>query len=105
MNSSTSGQRYDAAEVVERIRRVPDSARQFTQSRADARRLHRIDETLLVQLLDLGLPCRGRAAGLQLDGLDLANAGLALRLACPRWLAMRWWARSLAQTASGLPVR
>ena len=84
-------------DVVERLRRVPDTARMFSESAAEARRLHRVDQNLQTQLLDLGIPHRGTAREPRFDSLDLANVGLGLGLRCPRWLAMRWWSKSLTQ--------
>ncbi|MDW5324831.1 transglutaminase domain-containing protein [Plantactinospora sp. KLBMP9567] len=88
-------------EVVERLRRVPDTARMFSESAAEARRLHRVDQSLQARLLDLGMPHRGPAADPHFDSLDLANVGLGLGLRCPRWLAMRWWSKSLTQVVPG----
>jgi hypothetical protein len=85
-----------AAHAVRKVRRVPDDHREFSVSAADAARLHRIGPDLLELLLDLGLPHRGDDAGRHFDPLDLGNVGLTLRRS-PRWVAMRWWPRSLRE--------
>ncbi len=83
------------AEVVRRLTQVPDTFRTFGVDARDASRLHRVGPGLLADLLDAGLPHRGSAAEIRLDLLDLENIGLALRLATPRWTAMRSWRRCL----------
>jgi hypothetical protein len=81
-------------QAVERVRLVPDAHRTYTESVERARRYHGIADSLLRQLLDLGLPHRGMAGDLRLDRLDLENIGLMLMLSCPRRSAMRWWSES-----------
>jgi len=85
----------ELSEVVRRLSLVPSAYRVFQVDAREAARLYRIGPTLLRRLLDLGLPHRGRGDDLRLDRLDVENIGLALRLATPRWTAMRSWRRCL----------
>ncbi len=84
-----------AARAVEKVRKIPDTFREFSVSAADAARVHRIDPGALERLLDLGLPHSGTGSDRRFDRLDLDNIGIDLRLPCPRWTAMRWWSRAL----------
>ncbi|WP_405059137.1 transglutaminase domain-containing protein [Kribbella sp. NBC_01505] len=99
---SSAGQ---VREVVDRIRRVPDSSRRFSESISTAARIHRVGPDLLTQLLDQGLPHRGSGPARMFDSLDLSNVGLALALRCPRWMAMRWWSKALTQLVPDHEVR
>jgi hypothetical protein len=90
------------AQVVGRIKLVPDRDRVFTESLTDVRRTHRIGPDLLTELLDLGLPHRGHGDDRRFDALDLGNVGVALALPCPRRLAMRWWSKALSRTVPGV---
>jgi len=81
-------------QAVEMVLLVPDEHREFDQSTDRTRRYHGIGEPLLTELIDLGLPYRGKGDGRVFDRLDLENIGLALGLSCPRRSAMRWWSRS-----------
>jgi hypothetical protein len=85
-----------AAHAVSKVSRIPEAHREFTDSAADAARVHRISSDLLGLLLDLGLPHHRSAGELRFDRLDLENVGLTLRRS-PRWTAMRWWPRSLRE--------
>jgi hypothetical protein len=86
----------DPADAIARVLRVPDSCRNFTVDKSALARQYGIDEALLSQLEDLGLPSRNR----RFDRLDLDNIGLALRLPCARNTAMRGWSRSLAERST-----
>jgi hypothetical protein len=83
--------------IIQRIRIVPDRYREFTEDTEDARRIHKIPEDLLPEMLDLGLPCRANGSGYRFDRTDLENAALSLHFRCPRYVAMQWWARSLSE--------
>jgi hypothetical protein len=85
----------EVADIVDRVRRVPDVDKKFDADAAEAARTHRIDGTLLDKLLDLGLPCRGQSGERRFDSLDLENIGLELGLPSPRRRAMRYWSRTL----------
>jgi hypothetical protein len=80
---------------MRRITRVPDSFRAFDVTVQEAARIHHVGPQLLERLLDGGLPHRRGGDGPRLDRLDLENVGIALRLATPRWTAMRSWRRCL----------
>jgi hypothetical protein len=92
-------------QIVERARLVPDSERTFDQSLTAATELHRVPPGLLAELLDLGLPHRGRGDDRRFDDADLGNVGLELGLPCPRRLAMRWWSKSLGRMRQGTRSR
>jgi hypothetical protein len=83
-------------EVVDRIRRVPSTWRQYTVTADDLYRIHRVDPALQARLLDAGLPCKGAGDDRLFDQLDLENLGLGLRLG-PRWRIMRWWSEALSE--------
>jgi hypothetical protein len=87
-----------AAHAVRKINLVPGTHRRFTDSASDAARRQRITADVLDLLLDLGLPHRGAGPERLFDPLDLENVSLALRQG-PRWSAMRWWPRSLRESA------
>ncbi|MDH6145154.1 MULTISPECIES: transglutaminase domain-containing protein [Kitasatospora] len=90
------------AEVVGRVRQVPDRYREFRQDGHRAAGEHGISPALLGELGDVGLPSSSRDGVRYYDKIDLANVSLALRLPNARTLAMRGWANSLraASTAS-----
>jgi hypothetical protein len=85
----------ELAYSVEKINRVPDRYRRYTESRDVASRLYRIDPDLLAQLLDLGLPSKGSGADLRLDPLDLRNLAISLRRKVSWFVVMRWWSAAL----------
>jgi|GEM_PF-5610146 len=82
-------------QITRRIQLIPDRYRVFTDGAEEAARIHKIPADLLPSLLDLGLPCRASGTGYRFDRTDLENIALSLRLRCPRYVAMQWWARSL----------
>lgn len=92
------------ARAVETVRRVPDKHRDFRVDGATLRRVHRIDDTLLAQLLDHGLPHRDTGPERRFDALDAENLGLLLDLPSPRRLAMRGW-RAALDTADRHPAQ
>jgi hypothetical protein len=85
------------AYAVEKINRVPDRYRVYSESPDVALTMYRIDADLLAQSLDLGLPSRGAGADLRLDPLDLRNLAISLHLRVPWFVVMRWWSSALAQ--------
>jgi hypothetical protein len=91
--------------IVDRARLVPGRYRVFDQDASSARRIFRIGDRLLSELLDLGLPHRSSGGERRFDELDLANASLTLRLPSPRYLAMRRWPETLRSVVDGRPVR
>lgn len=95
----------ELAEILARVRLVPDRYREFRRDRAEAARLHRVDAALLGTLHELGLPHARDAHGEpRYDELDLANISLALRLPSARLLAMRGWRNALESAAAGVPT-
>ncbi|MEU1664496.1 hypothetical protein ABZ547_12930 [Streptomyces sparsogenes] len=76
-------------DVLERAGRIPHRWRRFTVSADTAARVHRIDEALLGEALDLGLAHEGGGADRRFDDLDLKNLGLGLRIPSPAWLQVR----------------
>lgn len=83
-------------EAVKRVRLVPDTYRDFTEPVERAVRYWGVGQTLLDELTDLGLPCRGSGADRRFDRLDMENLGIMLWLRCPRRAAMRWWSRTFS---------
>jgi len=96
----TQGTTCDPARTPEtamaRVLQVPDRYRRFTVNESELSRCFGISDTLLVRLLDLGLPSR---AG-KFDRLDLDNVGLILRLPRSRYSVMRWWSKPLIERTS-----
>lgn len=82
--------------VMSRLREVPDAYRRFVEGPPEARRRFGLGADLLAQLIDLGLPHRGRGQDLRLDALDLENIGTGLGLKSPQTMAMRQWKQALA---------
>ncbi|MGY0057646.1 hypothetical protein ACWY4P_13960 [Streptomyces sp. LZ34] len=76
-------------DVLERAARIPHRFRRFEVSAETAARVHRIDEALLGEALDLGLAYEGSGADRRFDDLDLKNLGLGLRIPSPAWLQVR----------------
>lgn len=87
--------------VVERARRIPTQYREFRRTREDAAWRHKIDDSTLQTLLDMGLPADGSGAHVLLDELDLVNASLAMRLPSVRMLALRSWRGALTALDAG----
>lgn len=81
--------------ALERVLRVPDAHRRFTETAASLARLHQINGDLLGTLLDGGLPHRGTGDERTFDRLDLENIALSVGVG-PRWRAMRWWSSALS---------
>ncbi|MEV4211231.1 transglutaminase domain-containing protein [Micromonospora sp. NPDC049662] len=105
MTEVVAGKRWATdrlGDLVGRIRRVPDTHRQFGDDLAIATRLHRIDPPLLERLLDVGLPHRGTGPDRLFDSLDLENVALDLGLPSPRGRAIRWWSRALVHDKGDL---
>jgi hypothetical protein len=83
--------------AVAAIARIPDRYRDFSVSAEKVARSYRIPDQLLRQLLDLGLPHRGSAAGIRFDRNDLASVVLNLRLDSPKRAAFQMMARALTR--------
>lgn len=101
---------FDEAQVqqsAEKVCRVPDSFREFRIDPGDAERRFAIKESLLAELLDLGLPYRRQGGECHFDFHDLLNISLDLRLPGVQWRFMRLWPRSLrtARRNGNVPYR
>ncbi|GAA4838567.1 transglutaminase domain-containing protein [Kitasatospora terrestris] len=82
-------------EIVAKVRRVPDRARQFEVSATAAVSEFRIVPALLEQLRRFGLPSR-RVGGDELfDRYDLLNVALNLDIGSAQRKVLSWWAREL----------
>lgn len=84
--------------IIDRVLQVPTRYRGFRISLDQARQLYAIQDDLLAELLDLGLPHRGSGPGQMFNGVDLENIGNALGLRFPGWRMLRM----LAITFGGL---
>jgi hypothetical protein len=81
--------------LIERLRQLPETAREFALSADEAERLFGLDATTRARLLDAGLPARGLDGTLRFDVCDLHYAGLRLGTARAHLFTIRSWARSL----------
>src|SRR5699024_10645922 len=84
------------------LRRVPDTARRFSQDATVARRWHRLDVDLLEALLDAGLPTVGQGDARRFDAYDLSNAALWLGRPSIQRRAVKAWRASLRYNAVAL---
>ena len=85
----------DAAQILEKIRTVPNDYRHFRESVGTAQRQYGISHALLESLVRQGLPVARRDEGLFFDPFDLSNLSLHLRLPSVQRMAMRSWSRTL----------
>jgi hypothetical protein len=92
----------DVAEVMSRVKQIPDSFRDFRVSAGTAANVFGVHEPLMRELLDNGLPHRNTGEDPLLDRRDLENIGLDLGLVCPQRTAMRWWSRCLEECLPGV---
>lgn len=83
-------------EILKRVLTVPDRYRAFSVRRADAYRKFGLEDELVADLLDLGLPHRGVGDDMSFDALDLENVGSGLALLSPQRIIMKKWSRSLS---------
>lgn len=97
----------DAENLIERIRRIPDSLREYTESDRHAKRFHRVPEDVLERLLETGLPHK-RGTGcndLLSDNMDLRNIVLVLGITSPQKKALKATSRALVDGADEAPIR
>jgi hypothetical protein len=92
---------HAAQALIEVLRQLPSEARSFTHSASDARRWFGLDEELLAQLVDWGLPACDSAGGPWFDICDLHYVGLRVGTAHAYLWAIRSWARSLEALDAG----
>ncbi|MDH6145166.1 MULTISPECIES: hypothetical protein [Kitasatospora] len=83
------------AVAVERARMVPDRYRTFAADPSHNASVFGLQDGLLQELLDLGLPHERRDGRLFLDPLDLENTTHLLGLPSPYRSALDLWSRSL----------
>lgn len=81
--------------ISERVARIPDRYRQFTEPAARAQRYYRIPAETLTLLLDLGLPHGGDESGPTFDTNDLKSVSMALRVRSPQRNALKSMAEAL----------
>jgi hypothetical protein len=81
--------------VVERLTRIPDSARAFTMSATDAIRRFRIGTSLLDQMISLGLPVRDKGGERHFDQFDLINSSMYLGVSPTSRTTRRFWPPAL----------
>ncbi|WP_329571944.1 hypothetical protein [Kitasatospora sp. NBC_01266] len=77
------------AQVVGRALRIPDRYREFDIPWDTVLTVYRVPRPLLDELLDLGLPHRGRGEERRFDLFDLENLTTALEINAPNWVLMR----------------
>ncbi|WP_217213927.1 transglutaminase domain-containing protein [Streptomyces sp. AC550_RSS872] len=98
----------NAAEAVQKLLRIPSAYRQFSVGADIAHKQYGVNEELLEELLDLGLPHTGSSTKITFDPLDLENLSIDLRLPTVYWRSNRWWSKYLGevkQSAGGLELR
>ncbi|MER5352900.1 hypothetical protein ABT093_21530 [Kitasatospora sp. NPDC002551] len=88
------------AVAVERARLVPDRYRTFIAEAARDAPVFGLQDALLQELLDLGLPHERRDGRLFLDPMDLENTTNLLGLPSPYRSALELWARSMRAPAA-----
>lgn len=91
--------------VVECALTIPDRYRAFTRSTDDAWTAHRIPESVLLDLLDLGLPHQVSGSGPRFDDRDLVNLSLQLRLPSPQLRMLRFLGDCLSDNIGQRVVR
>ncbi len=87
-----------AAAIVEKLRRIPDDAREFRLSAADAATILRVRPTLLDTLVGFGLPTRRRNGTRYFDRHDVTNCALHLGSGAIARAARRFWPAALRRT-------
>ncbi|HEY0002187.1 MAG TPA: hypothetical protein VGB74_17185, partial [Actinoplanes sp.] len=84
---------FDLASVLlTKLRRIPDTVRDFSVSVSDARRHYYLTPELLDQLMAMGLPHRGTGDAIRFDLVDVMNLALHLGSSPPARAARRFWA-------------
>ncbi|MDX2525304.1 transglutaminase domain-containing protein [Streptomyces europaeiscabiei] len=97
----------DVERIMECLRRIPDSYRDFSEPADRVKRFYRIPEDLLECFLQQGLPHRpGRKGGGPLfDGMDLRNIVLNLRIPSPQQKTLKSMSRALIDGESPGVIR
>ena len=91
------------ADLVERVRLVPDALREFTVGGDEAHALYGLDSATLTHLRDTGFPVSGCSGNARYDPYDLANAALHLGRRSIQQRALVSWRQTLEE-AVGRPV-
>jgi hypothetical protein len=93
------------AEIVERVRRVPDRYRDYTVPTARAVRIFRTPESVLHELTGLGFPHDAAGGDIRYDRRDLENLVLFRAQPSPQWTALGMLPDALAAGAREPVVR
>ncbi|MFE9422566.1 transglutaminase domain-containing protein [Kitasatospora sp. NPDC006697] len=91
------------ADLVDRVRRVPDGHRSYTESAERAVGVYRIPRDLLDRCLDHGLPHSGTGPELRFDRNDVDNLVIGLGVASPRVNGLRRIGNAFAELAAAGP--
>ncbi|GAA0572068.1 hypothetical protein GCM10010172_65750 [Paractinoplanes ferrugineus] len=83
------------AEIMDRLTLVPDDARRFEVSLAEADRLMRLPADLIASMTGAGLRCRPSPGGPLFDRTDLMNVSMHLGTGSAAMAARRFWAAGL----------
>jgi hypothetical protein len=89
----------DAGELLARLARIPDSAREFTVSTTKAVADLRLSTELIDSLVARGLRHRQTSDGLRFDASDLKNISMRLGASSSMLAARRFWAAGLTSPA------
>ncbi len=95
--SSNQASQAELIDLITRLKLVADGLKSFTVKSMDARSLYGINDSLMAELMSLGLPHEQRDHSLTFDENDLYNVALYLRLPSVHRTAMRSWASTLEQ--------
>ncbi|MET8139914.1 transglutaminase domain-containing protein [Sphaerisporangium sp. NPDC005288] len=89
----------DMTTLMDRIHRIPDSLRNFTESTERVRRFYRIPDEVFDKFLELGLPHRPGPGGeaFLFDSMDLRNIVLILGVPSPQKTALKAMSRALIE--------
>lgn len=88
--------------LIEKLRRVPDEAREFILTPDEAWRFHRVSTELQGYLVDQGLPVRGSGESLRFDVTDMRN--VAMRMGGSARAARRFWSAGMNRGRSDGPA-
>lgn len=91
------------ADVVQKLQRVPDKYRLFSERQGSLLQRYGLPDDVLTELLDSGMPHCRIAGDYLFDATDLNNVGIDMQLPSPRWTALCGWSRSILRVgANGL---
>jgi hypothetical protein len=99
LNSTTTDEKVRS--VLERVLRIPSSAREYTMDAGQAWRHHRVSAEILDLAMSHGLPT-GRACGVPLfDASDVMNLAMHVPSSAAATAARRFWAAGMNRAADG----